>query len=68
MTVAALILAGLLLLWTSLAYVTLPGVVACLQRVLAGSYSLEVALVGAGGSLVGAFAGSLWARDCDGSC
>ena len=59
MTVAALVLAGLLLLWTSLTYVTLPGAVAFLQRVLAGSYSLETALVGVGGSLVGAFAGSL---------
>jgi hypothetical protein len=58
-TVAALILVGLLLLWTSLTYVTLPGAVAFLQRVLAGSYSLEVALVGVGGSLVGAFTGSL---------
>jgi hypothetical protein len=57
--VAALILAGLLVLWTGLTYVTLPGAVAFLQRVLAGSYSLEVALVGVGGSLIGDLAGSL---------
>lgn len=38
MTVSALVVAGLLLLWMSLTYVTRPGPVAYLQRVLAGSY------------------------------
>jgi acetyl esterase/lipase len=58
-TVFALIFAGLLLLWMSLTYVTLPGFVPYLQRVFAAAYSLEVALVGVGGSLVGVLAGSL---------
>jgi len=58
-TVSALIVAGLLVLWMGLTYVTLAGVVPYLQRVLAGSYSVEVTLVGVGGSLVGGLAGSL---------
>lgn len=59
MTVFALILAGLLFLWMSLTYVTLPGTAAYLQRVFAAAYSMEVALIGVGGSVVGALAGSL---------
>ena len=58
-TVSALLVAGLLLLWMSLTYVTLPGAVPYLLRVIAGSYSLEIALVGAVGSTLGAVLGSL---------
>jgi NADPH:quinone reductase-like Zn-dependent oxidoreductase/acetyl esterase/lipase len=58
-TVAALIVAGLLFLWMSLTYVTLPGSVPFLQRAVANAYALEVALVGVVGSVVAAVAGSL---------
>jgi acetyl esterase/lipase len=58
-TVAALTVAGLLLLWTSLTYVKLPGMAAFLQRLIASTFSLEVALVGVLGSVLGAVAGSV---------
>ena len=58
MTVSAFLVAGVLLLWMSLTYVTLPGAVPYLLRVIAGSYSLEIA-VGAVGSALGAVRGSL---------
>jgi acetyl esterase/lipase len=43
----------------SLTYVNAPGALPYVQRVLAGSYSLEVLLVGVLGSFAGVFAGSL---------
>ncbi len=59
MTIFALVVAFLLLVWMSLSFMLLPGGVAFLLRVLAGAYALEVALVGLLGGVIGAIAGSL---------
>jgi acetyl esterase/lipase len=59
LTVLALIVAGLLIVWMSMLYVTLPGIGPYLPRVFAAAYSLELTLVGVGGALLGAVAGSV---------
>jgi len=57
--VFALVLAGLLLMWMSMTYVTLPGFVPFLPRVYAAAFSLEIALVGLVGVLLGFLGGSV---------
>jgi len=51
--VFALVLAGVLLLWMSMTYVTLPGRAPYFPRVYASAFSLEVALGGVLGALLG---------------
>ena len=51
--VFALVLAGVLLLWMSMIYVTLPGRAPYLPRVYASAFSLEVAFVGVLGAILG---------------
>ena len=51
--VFALVLAGVLLLWMSMIYVTLPGRAPYFPRVYASAFSLEVAFVGVLGALLG---------------
>jgi acetyl esterase/lipase len=59
MLTVALALAGLLLLWAGMLWVTLPGFLPYLPRVYAAAYSLEIALIGLAGAVVGSIAGSV---------